>query len=163
MNKNHLIYSVMFLFAAFLITTSISCKKDDDSPQTKTEIISGKNFIMTAWAINPGIDFNGTTITDLYSFLDDCEKDDITIFNNDGAVNFDEGATKCDAGDPQTTAGTWMFTENETKLSVTDDGETTVFTIVELTTSKLKISYQVVEDFGMGEETYTNTVTFSAN
>lgn len=163
MKRNQLIYSVLFLFLSSVILTSVSCKKDEDSPQTKTEILSGKNFVLTAWTINPPIAYNGIEISDFYSFLEACEKDDITIFNANGTVTFDEGATKCDAGDPQTTSGTWVFTDNETKLSVTDDGDTQIFDIIELTSAKLKITYEVVEDLGNGDVTYTNTITFTAN
>ncbi|MCF8364949.1 MAG: lipocalin family protein [Bacteroidales bacterium] len=164
MRRNQLIYSALFLFTAFVLATSVSCKKDeDDSPQTKTDQITGKNFVVTAMLISPAVEYNGIEISDFYSIMPSCTKDDITIFNTNGTATFDEGATKCDAGDPQTTSGTWAFLENETRLSVTSDGETEVYNIVELSESKLKISFEIVEDFGNGDETYTYTVTFTAN
>lgn len=161
--KNHLTFSTIVIILAFVIGASVSCKKDDDSDPSKTDQLTGKNFRVTAMVINPAVVVEGIEFSDFYAFMDACTKDDITVFKTDGTVTFDEGATKCDAGDPQTTSGTWEFQDNETKLKVVSDGETEIFNIIELTSSKLKISYDIVEDFGNGEETYTYTITFNAN
>ena len=163
MKKNNLIYSAMILLATFVMATAVSCKKDDDSPASKTDLITGKNLVVTAMTVNPGIEYGGIEYTDFFAIMPACSKDDVTVFNTDGTATFDEGATKCDAGDPQTTSGTWQFQDNETKLQVVSDGDTEIFNIVELTSSKLKISYEIVEDFGNGDETYTYTITFIAN
>ena len=112
---------------------------------------------MTALTINPAVN----SMTDFYAFLPACTKDDLTKFNSDGTVNFDEGATKCDSGDPQTTYGTWSFNSDQTVLSVTSEGLTEAYTISELTETVLKFSYTMVDDLGEGEKTYTLAVTFT--
>jgi hypothetical protein len=162
MKKNHFLYSAMFLIAAIVISTSVSCKKDDDGPKSNTETISGKKFKVTAMTIDPAVEVGGNTITDLFSFMPDCSKDDYMVMNSDGTATFDEGATKCEPDDPQTESGTWAFLDNETKLSVTYDGDTEVYNIIELTESVLKISFEVVEDLGNGEENYTYYITYTA-
>lgn len=103
------------------------------------------------------------TISDMWSFLPDCSKDGFMNFHDDGTMVYDEGATKCDPGDPQTETGTWTFTDNETRLSTTSGGVTEIVDIVELTDSKLVISFDQTVDYGDGEQTYTNTVTYLAN
>lgn len=157
MKSNFYIYTLAMVFASVLMFSS-SCKKDDDDP-TNTDKITGKSFVMTAWTIDPPISYQGVSISDLYDFLPDCSKDDITIFNADGTMVGDEGAIKCDAGDPQTETGTWLFLDNETQLSVTFDNDTDVMDIVELTESTLKLAYEETDE-GV---TYTNTITFTAN
>lgn len=161
MRKSIFIYTMALALASVLMFSS-SCKKDDDDP-SNTDKITGKNFVMTAWTIDPPVDAGTGPFSDLFALLPACTKDDITIFNADGTMIDDEGATKCDPGDPQTDEGTWSFVDNETKLSITFDNETQVMDIVELTENTLKLSYEETEDYGDGEQTYTNTITFTAN
>ncbi len=163
LKTHNLIFSTMVLLAAFVMATFVSCKKDDDSPQSKMGLITGKNFVISAKTISPPIEYNGIETTDLFSTMDDCDKDDITIFKTDSTATFDEGATKCDAGDLQQSYGTWQFLDNETKLSVTSDGVTESYDLIELSDTKLKVSSQIIDDNGNGDETFTITITFSAN
>lgn len=83
--------------------------------------------------------------------MEACEKDNIFTFKTDNTIVYDEGATKCDAGDDQTNNGTWSFIENEKKLVI--DSET--LTILSLTSGELKVTSSYTED-GV---TYTNEFT----
>jgi hypothetical protein len=139
-----------------LILAGTSCSKDEDE-KTNKDLLVGKDWKMTALTINPAVN----SMTDFYAFLPACTKDDLTKFNSDGTVNFDEGASKCDSGDPQTTYGTWSFNADQTVLSVTADGLTEAYTISELTETSLKFSYTMVDDLGEGEKTYTLAVIFT--
>ena len=51
-------------------------------------------------------------------FLKACYKDNIVTFMLRGTGTADEGATKCNPGDPQTAAFTWSFQTSETVLFV---------------------------------------------
>jgi hypothetical protein len=139
-----------------LILAGTSCSKDEDE-KTNKDLLVGKDWKMTALTINPAVN----SMTDFYAFLPACTKDDLTKFNSDGTVNFDEGALKCDSGDPQTTYGTWSFNADQTVLSVTADGLTEAYTISELTETSLKFSYTMVDDLGEGIKTYTLAVIFT--
>jgi len=139
-----------------MILAGTSCSKDEDE-KTNKDLLVGKNWKMTVLTINPAV----FGVTDFYAVLDACTKDDLTKFNSDGTVNFDEGASKCDSGDPQTTYGTWSFNADQTVLSVTSEGLTEAYTISELTDTVLKFSYTMVDDLGEGEKTYTLAVTFT--
>lgn len=129
----------------------VSCKKDDDP--TKKEMLTGKNWKLTGWTIDPALPVIGSNF---YNQLDACSKDDLTNFATDGKVTFDEGATKCQVSAPQTTTGTWALSTDEKTVSVTSDGETTSITIVSLTSSKFVGTY--VEE--QGGVNYTNTLTW---
>lgn len=144
-----------------LVTIS-SCKKDDDDPQSKTETISGKNFYIKSMKIDPAVDMMGVPVTDLYSLMPDCTKDDFTKFNDNGTFVSDEGATKCEPSDPQTTNGLWEFLNDETQIKMVSDNETDIYNINELTSSLLKISYSQTDDYGEGEKLYNYTLELEA-
>lgn len=132
-----------------------ACKKDEkDTPKTKTELITTGTWKMTAYTVNPAIDFDldGDTETNIFDILDGCVKDDVTTFKTNGTAEGNEGATKCDTADPQTYSLTWSFASNETKLNL--DG--TEYNLVELTATILRFSYSDV----VNGVTYTEEVTF---
>ena len=117
-----------------------SCKKDDDP--TKKEMLVGKNWVPTAMTIDPGLPIVGTN---LFNQIPACEKDDIIRFVADGKASFDDGASKCEVTDPQTTTGSWALNPTETILSITyTDGSTISLTIKSLTSSKIVGTYQDV-------------------
>jgi len=133
---------INFLLIVSLFLATLSCKKDD--APTKTDLLSGKNWILTAETVSPAIDYNGNLVTDLYAQMDDCDKDDISKFNANGTYTFEEGATKCDVNDPQVwESGTWVFNSDQTILILTSlDMDTVNAEIIELTSSKCVISQE---------------------
>lgn len=141
---------VLCLGSSFVFT---SCKKDSDP--TKKEMLVGKNWVMTALTIDPALPVYGSN---MYNQMEACAKDDITKFASDGKATFDEGATKCNVSDPQTTTGSWALNTTETILSVTEGATTTSITLKSLSSSKVVGTYQEVN----GGVTYTFEVTFEA-
>jgi hypothetical protein len=135
------------LLIAALTIIALSCSKDDAA--TKKEMLTGKNWILTAETINPGLDFGGgIIITDIYSQYDQCYKDNIANFTTSGNYTFEEGPTKCDSNDPQVfDAGTWTFNSDETILVVTSTTDGVMnLTIQELTASKLVVTFEQTYD-----------------
>jgi hypothetical protein len=146
--------NLLLIVSLFLAT--LSCKKDDTP--SKKDLLTGKNWILTAETVSPAINFNGILITDLYAQMDDCTKDDISKFNADGTYTFEEGATKCDVNDPQVfDSGTWVFNSDQTILVLTSPINGTINAeIIELTSSKCVISQESTID----NIKYTITDTF---
>jgi hypothetical protein len=145
---------ILFLLCLGSSVVFTSCKKDDDP--TKKEMLVGKNWVATAMTIDPGLPIVGTN---LFNQVEACDKDDITKFSADGKATFDEGATKCEVTDPQTTTGSWALNPTETILSITYSPTSTIsLTLKTLTSSKMVGTYQVV-DSGV---TYTYELTFEA-
>lgn len=151
------------MLAAAASFTFVSCSDDDDTtttptptPQpTKTELITAKNWKLTKQMVS----INGSPESDFTQFYDACELDNLHKFATTGAFTIDEGATKCNASDPQiNSTGTWMFTNNEAKLKITEGADVTEVEIMELSASKLVVK-ESVTDQGM---TFVNTTTFSA-
>lgn len=164
MKTNYQSAKLLLLITFGLTIVFAACKKDEsEDPPSNTELLTSSNWKMTAFTINPGFpifDNEGNVIgtsEDVFAETESCSIDDTFKFNTDLSVVFDEGASKCDDNDPQTSPGTWAFKTNETILSLTSDGYTQDFTILELKDNIFKFKYSEVD----GAETYTYTLTFS--
>lgn len=124
----------MLLAAATVI---ISCSKDDNdnngngggsAASGNTAKLCGKNWKLTS-VLNNGVEF--------IQLIDSCELDNIRRFSTNNTYTEDEGATKCDPADPQTTSGIWSWAASETQL-ITDTVDT--FNVVVNSGTMLKIS-----------------------
>jgi len=104
---NKLILFVSLCFSSLLFS---SCDKTDDAPPTKTDHITKSSWKFDK-AMSGGADVSG--------FLNACYKDNVMTFQANGNGSLDEGATKCNAGDPQTSNFTWNFSNDGSTLNVT--------------------------------------------
>ena len=152
--KNFLLPLCSVLALSFAFT---ACKKDKEEPKpapTKTELLTGKNWNLKGFTVNPGVDYfgNGTLITDIYAQSPSTDKDDLERFDTPNAYKYDEGPTKA-AGAVQTITGTWTFSTDEKVVTVTPQGSApSSYEIMELTENNLKVKYTQVATSGI---TYT--------
>ncbi len=149
-----------FLTTAILFTLLLTnCKKEETTKtKTKTEYLTSAKWYMKTFTVDPGIVIGGVTVTDFYSQLDACDKDDSDKFNVGGAGISDEGATKCDPTDPQSTAFTWSLSPTETRFNMDQE----IFDIINLDDTELKYS-QIVDGDEIGGVSglkYKMTATF---
>lgn len=152
------IQSIALLLLISGITTALSCKKDKDdssTTKTKTELLTAGNWKYTACIISPAYDYygDGNPVTDIFTILKPCEKDDFETFKTNGIWEYNEGPTMCDPSYPQVFSEPWSFTNNETKLWI----GSVEHSILELATTTLKLRY-TFEDAGI---TYTEVDTYS--
>jgi len=142
MKKIHslLVIGTLFLFVA--------CKKDK-SESARMDLITTGTWKLIGLTSQPGhdVDGDGNIDTDLYAFYDVCEKDNLYVFKRNGEYEINEGASKCDASDPQIYTSHWQFSNGETEIIIDGDKGT----IDELTSSTLRIRG------GYQGETYTFT------
>ena len=130
-----------YLIPAILALTIVSCDKDEKKEPTNTEHISSQQWIYQ----DAGVDNNGDGNIDLSfsaGILPACVIDNKATFSNNGTGIADEGATKCDAGDPQTSNFNWSFTSNETRINVSDNGLFSIggqFDVLTLNANELKL------------------------
>jgi len=129
MKHSHLSVSIILLL---LLAQINACKKDIPQP-SKNDLFSKTWKTVALYA-------NGQNIT---AFVPSCTKDDFFIFTKDGKYTVDEGPTKCNASDPQVNeTGTWVFQDNETKFKIiSSTGDSLLYSITELTSSELKVTY----------------------
>ena len=121
------------------MVANTGCSKDDDNPtpKTKTELLT-----MSAWKFSDA-KVSGTSIA---AFLEACQKDNILTFLAAGTGTAAEGATKCNASDPDSNSFNWSFQNSETVLFVSTPFFTvgsSTFTIVSLTETQLVLSQTI--------------------
>lgn len=115
-----------------------ACKKEDKGAPRKETLMKGQ------WKITE-MKVNLVISQDLLAEADDCVKDNLYTFNENTDIGVDEGATKCDASDPQTgTDGNWSLTGNDSKLVVANSSITMGFgditmDITQLDTKTMKL------------------------
>lgn len=143
-----------FFLPIVIILLVLSCKKGDKS-KTKMQLLVNGNWHVTAYTVEPALDFNGDGVdeTNAFAVMEPCVKDDHTTFYEDGTGQLDEGATKCDDSDPQTIPLTWQLAQNETELIV----QRIDYLLESLTENQLVVK----EIETISQVTYTHTVTFS--
>jgi len=136
--KNTLIKSMILVATAALITTW-ACNKNDDDRSTDQLLIAptcwdlvkteGFNFVNNVWIDQP---------------VGSCKQDDCSKFKTNNVFEFDEGATKCNAGDPQSYSGTWSLSADNKKLTIDSGGLMKTNDITEINSSKLVLETEVV-------------------
>jgi len=143
----------ILLFSCCAALVLFSCKKDEKS-KTKTELLSNGSWHVTAYTVDPPIDWDGdgTDESNVYPVIEQCIKDDHTTFFANGTGELDEGPTKCDPNDPQTIPLSWEFDQSESQLTV----ESIQYQIESLTESQMVLKEIEV----ISSVTVTHTVTF---
>lgn len=141
---------------AVAVAVFSSCEEKDEKP-SKTGLITGKFWILEAATVDPGLPLNGTIVTNLYPQLPTCYKDNTMKLEKNGTTTFEEGASKCQLSDDQTTLGTWVFNTDETVVTIKDDEETISYKILDLTANSLKVEYEDEDENGF---VYTVTATY---
>jgi hypothetical protein len=145
-------YKPILVAAIFVVVATVACKKDkneDDKP-TAIDLISA-----SSWKIDTvGWDKNSDGEIDEAlqpGIFEACDLDNTISFAADSTGFFDEGASKCNAEDEQTTAFTWNFVgANNDTLNINGDlpgeldGQVRVLT---LTDANLKMSKHFSLDF----------------
>ena len=158
------ISAISLVLFAFVISGCKKDKKETPTPTpalTKTQMITAKPWKVTAVTVSPAIDWDGqgTMVTDIYSQMDACEKDDLVKFNTNGSYTLEEGTSVCVTGDPQVyETGTWAFNSNETALTITPSGST-VYSYDIVSLSSTTLTYNEIYNDGTTNYTYTVTMT----
>jgi hypothetical protein len=114
--------------ALLLLSACDDATTGDSVPANSTEakaLLTAASWLPAAHTINPGFDMedDGHVITNVFAIEPACSHDDIMRFTADGKWINDEGAQKCDAGDPQTTGGTWVLSQDADSLYLNSDDE----------------------------------------
>lgn len=142
------------------MSTFTGCKKDDDEepkPKTKSELLTGPNWRVSAITNKIG----ANPPTDLYARQPSCSKDDFYKFTPEKIFRLDEGATKCNTSNPQTTENAWDITADGGILLLFErkgSTEANLYEVVELSDTKLTIRQSDIS----GGQTEQFDITFTA-
>ena len=113
------IFSSVSLFIIALLF--ISCeKKSDPAPATptKTNLLTASTWKLNAAGVDQ--DKNGTIDFSVMALLQPCTIDNTLTFKTDNTGITDEGASKCNAADPQSTNFNWSFADSEASINVSN-------------------------------------------
>jgi len=96
-----------------IVAVVAACKKSNSSDGSRTTLIT-----KAAWKYDlSGVDLNKDGAIDLPDTTAlPCEKDNTYLFKKDSTGVADEGATKCDPTDPQSSNFNWSLKSNQTIL-----------------------------------------------
>ncbi|GAB3635255.1 hypothetical protein GCM10027422_08450 [Hymenobacter arcticus] len=152
----------LLLLAAGLLALG-ACKKNDTAAPTpsRTDLLTAKPWRLAAQTTTSTPSSGPATTTDDYATLSACERDNFVKFNPDKTLLVDEGPTRCSASLPQTSAFTWDFNADQTKLLVASPGKANAETddIIELSASTLHFRTAVTSSSGTVK---TQDVTFTS-
>lgn len=148
-----------------------SCKKDDGEPddnkppvpQTRMDTFTQANgWVITAVTVDPKIMVGNFEVSDVWAFLQTCNKDNIFYYKSDLTALADEGATKCNTDDPQQASAKWKFTNTAqtefdlygaSKVFSFSNSDTLHFTITSLAIDAMTTTNK--EDVDGSEHTFT--------
>lgn len=136
---NRLSFFTVFL-TVVISSTFVSCSSSlahkDVAPSNSytNKLVSGP------WLMNSVVTTQNTEIFDLYSEMDDREKDNALIFSENFTVFADEGETKYSENDPQIIEkGNWTISNDGKVLQIEEYGMVSELQIVKLTNTELKL------------------------
>ena len=114
----------LLILIAILTISLTSCNSDDPEP-SKKELLTDKKWKLSKTEIFENGDFVSTSVPD---------NDTYVKFNTDNT-----GKTTIDGESPS--VWTWAFSDSESKITITEDGEIFTINIDKLTSSKFTFSY----------------------
>lgn len=164
---------IVRLFALSALTFSLfvaACGEEDEDRGTgpKTEKKTNHSMLTAAkWRLvghtaDPAVRRGeGVQVTDLYAEAGACVQDDVEEYKADSAWSWDNGAQKCNGGDPQTRSGTWFLFAQDPFFMQRGYGADSVvnYKIHEITDSTLQISAPFRREDGL---IHTETFTYEA-
>lgn len=148
------------LLSVLLLVICLSCKEENPAP-SKADLLTGKVWKWAAGSISPAYDIFGIGVLvgdDYFTRVPECWRDDRWTFSTAKKFTHDEGASRCNIGDPQIyIQGTWAFEPGENSIRITKDGSGEfVWTVNELTSTSLVVA----ETFKENGKTYTINYSF---
>jgi len=155
--------TLLFLLAAAALG---ACKKNDDNaPRSNTDLLTARNWHLSAETTTTVINNGPPATTDSYAKMSACERDNLVKFNADRTYIDDEGPTLCNPSDPQTQTGTWKLENSDTKLTISDPGAPGTdqsFDIITLSASTMRLHSTATYSFGGVTASVTVNQTFTA-
>lgn len=153
-------FSSALLAIAFASLAVTSCnKKSDPEPTaaTKADMMASSSWTYQDGGIDQNrdgaVDANSSFSVLLPTLVPSCRTDNTLSFKKDNTGTVDEGATKCNAADAQTTSFNWSFADNETAINISNNvfalmnGKSKIYTLT-------STSFSLTRDTVLGGTTY---------
>lgn len=136
-----------------------ACKKDEKETKTVAEYLTGHQWRTVSVTINPAYDWyrTGTKITDLFAPLNDCYKDDLLVFDDDGTFYLLNGSVKCE-GDEAEREDQGEYTLSADQKQLIREEYVVPAVIKEISDSRLVLESTLIEN----NVQYSYTETYKA-
>ncbi|NBA87822.1 hypothetical protein GVN16_18780 [Emticicia sp. CRIBPO] len=152
---------ISLILGVVLVVLASSCKKKED-PKPVLEYLTGTTS--KTWKVNKVVVKQGTAEVDLLSGQKACDTDNLLVLFTDKSYEFREGATKCDAGNPDLILkSSWVLNETEKSINISKF----VFLGRTIENAKLVItdindnSFTGTTDIQFNGTTYSGVITFA--
>lgn len=152
---------ISLILGVVLVVLASSCKKKED-PKPVLEYLTGTTS--KTWKVNKVVVKQGTAEVDLLSGQKACDTDNLLVLFTDKSYEFREGATKCDAGNPDLILkSTWVLNESDKSINISKF----VFLGRTIENAKLVItdindnSFTGTTDIQFNGTTYSGVITFA--
>lgn len=152
---------ISLILGVVLVVLASSCKKKED-PKPVIEYLTGTTS--KTWKVNKVVVKQGTAEVDLLSGQKACDTDNLLVLFTDKSYEFREGATKCDAGNPDLILkSSWVLNETEKSINISKF----VFLGRTIENAKLVItdindnSFTGTTDIQFNGTTYSGVITFA--
>lgn len=112
------------ILALAICATVVSCQKKEDTDPidvSKTTYLMDKSWKLTFFTWLPDINDSASFPVDVYTPLSGCEKDDFFRFYTKNRVSDNEGGSKCNLSDPDSTVYGYELTNNDKFLRIYTD------------------------------------------
>ena len=150
--------TVLLFAAAWLFSSCITDDDKDSNGGSYTAAGLAGNWKLTAATVTPPITFMGTTYSDMYASMENCEKDDVITLNADGTWT-EANNEICDPTDPDETDGNGTFSVSGNTMTITETGEETQTATVSSAT-KITITEVIPAGF-FDDQEHTMTMTMT--
>lgn len=161
MKTTKIISVLIAIFALAFVSTLESCSKVDDTSNSqavnKTSLLSSAGWVLKSATMDMGLP---TGPMDMYSLMDQEDKDDLMMFNADKTVSRDAGTELYAAAIAQVEEkGSWSLKNNDSEIVITENNEVTEMKLVALSANELVL--EATEYDEMLEQNTTLTFTYS--
>ncbi len=122
-----------------------SCAETSTRPTSRADLFSGQDSFGKTWQIQ-SIEIELGTLQP-----NSCVTDNFITYYPNGTYEINEGATKCEPGDPPGVIGQWYLDTQEENIFIDINGNVQVWEITETQTD----SHRITSNFTEGNRTYT--------
>ncbi len=137
MKVTKIITALVAIFALAFVSTIESCSNNADSNAAtgKENLLSSDAWILKSATMDMGLP---TGPMDMFSLMEETDKDDLLSFNADHSVSRDAGLLVYGASIAQVEQkGTWAFQNEDSQIIITENNEVVEMTLVSLSANEL--------------------------
>jgi hypothetical protein len=136
------LFIYLLIMMAVLLPLACTPLAANDSKQPAS--FTNRSWKLQSLTVAPAVDWNldGKKETDILATMENCEKDDLLLLRNDNTILRNAGKLKCDEDDEQEKkTGSWSYDKASKRLTITEDNDTQVLTVVESSSNRLVVTF----------------------